>query len=490
MASSDATVHNETCPLLHHSHVEAQTVVLPTPLPKGQFAALCAVRLVDPLTFTQLFPYVNDFMSDLHVTDDPSRIGFYSGLVESIFAICQLCSIYPWAKISDVIGRRTVILAGLLSTVVVTLAFGLSKSLEMVLITRCLGGLLSGTVAAVLSALGEMTDSTNQAYAIPIFGLMWPFGAIVGPLIGGTFSHGASKYPHLFGYTIFEENPYFLPCLISSLVTFIGVLLGFIFLEETHPDARQGRDGKCNSMKSHRVADDIPVPEQKPMSVKDLMALPAMCALVTSGFVLSFISTAFDVIFVLFCFSSIESGGLGFSASQIGYCLAISGFIAVGLQICLMPYLLRWFDSARLYVFCMGLWPFGYLCLPFLNAIARGGLVGDNGLDASTMGVLWIGIAFIYLVVRVSTLAYSLHLILVKERSPSPASLSQSHGVVQFAMCSARAFAPFLASSLFAVSIDNDILGGYLWVIVMVIISVFASVSSRNVLPDRKTNVI
>lgn len=82
MASSDAT---ETSPLLQHSHVEAQAVVSPTPLPKGQLAALCAVRLVDPIAFTQLFPYVNDFMNDLHVTDDPSRIGFYSGLVVRAF---------------------------------------------------------------------------------------------------------------------------------------------------------------------------------------------------------------------------------------------------------------------------------------------------------------------------------------------------------------------------------------------------------------------
>lgn len=52
------------------------------------------------------------------------------------------------------------------------------------------------------------------------------------PLIGGILSNGASKYPYLFGYTIFEDNPYFLPCLMSSLLTFIGVLLGSAFLEE------------------------------------------------------------------------------------------------------------------------------------------------------------------------------------------------------------------------------------------------------------------
>lgn len=44
-------------------------------------SVLCTVRITEPIAFTQIFPYINDFMSDLHVTNDPKRIGFYSGLV-------------------------------------------------------------------------------------------------------------------------------------------------------------------------------------------------------------------------------------------------------------------------------------------------------------------------------------------------------------------------------------------------------------------------
>ena len=152
------------------------------------------------------------------------------------------------------------------------------------------------------------------------------------------------------------------------------------------------------------------------------MALPAMCSLVTSGFALSLLSTAFDVVFVLFSYSSIESGGLGFSvrkvpddlthikpsqASQIGYCLAISSFMALALQLLAVPYLLRTLGPSRLYVFCMGMWPFAYLFLPFLNVIARGKFTADGNLNPSAVGILWIGIAFIHLLARISTLAYS-----------------------------------------------------------------------------------
>ena len=55
----------------------------PTPLPVAALATLCIVRLVDPIVFTQIFPYVNEMMEHLHLTEDRSKIGFYSGLVVS-----------------------------------------------------------------------------------------------------------------------------------------------------------------------------------------------------------------------------------------------------------------------------------------------------------------------------------------------------------------------------------------------------------------------
>lgn len=104
--------HDEFAPLLSHSRdpsassLESQETLVDvkkldvTPLPKAQLAILCAVRLVDPIAFTQIFPYVNEMMADLHLTNDPSRVGFYSGLVESSFAVAQLFSIYQWARLS------------------------------------------------------------------------------------------------------------------------------------------------------------------------------------------------------------------------------------------------------------------------------------------------------------------------------------------------------------------------------------------------------
>jgi len=111
---------DESTPLLtDHAHLEAQqSIKKQTPLPKAQLAALCISRLTDPVAYTQIFPYINEFLILLHVTDDVSKIGFYSGLVvglfdsryfqislsqESTFAISQTITIYHWAKLSGTV---------------------------------------------------------------------------------------------------------------------------------------------------------------------------------------------------------------------------------------------------------------------------------------------------------------------------------------------------------------------------------------------------
>ncbi|KAF8840974.1 MFS general substrate transporter [Paxillus ammoniavirescens] len=521
-SSNDPTVVDETCPLLSDPCLEAQSTQKqePTPLPKAQLAALCIVRLVDPIAFTQLFPYVNEFMNDLHLTDDPSRIGFYSGLVaslftifaslESTFAVAQLSSIYPWARLSDVIGRRPVVLVGILGLATATLLFGLSKSLVAVLVARCIGGLFSGNIAVIHSVLGEITDSTNQAIAFPIYGIIWPLGTIIGPLIGGSFSHPASKYPELFGLEFWRDYPYFLPCLISATIAIIGVLLGYAFFEETLPSKRKQSNEKCLSPATDNTQSMHPPPSSAPeksMGARQLLALPIMSALSMSGFALSFIATSFDVVFVLFCYSPVQSGGLAFSASQIGYSLASSGAIAAAIQVFIMSYLLRTFDYAAMYKFCMALWPYAYVVLPILNAIARAGLDKETGqFDVSTTAMLWTGIAVVLALSKTASLGYSwvpspfnaathgrmflsrLSMVLIKENAPNLASLGQANGIVQFSMCFSRSFAPFLVSSLFALSIDGNLLGGHLWVVIMVLVSYLGTTASHKIsLHSKKT---
>ena len=73
-----------------------------TPIPWRQLLTLCLVRLVDPICFSQIFPYINDMLLDMGVVgpNEPERVGFYSGLIESAFSAAVAIAIYPWARLS------------------------------------------------------------------------------------------------------------------------------------------------------------------------------------------------------------------------------------------------------------------------------------------------------------------------------------------------------------------------------------------------------
>lgn len=53
-SDSETTLYDESRPLLSDHEALKPASTIPTPLPKAQLAALCSVRLVDPIAFTQV----------------------------------------------------------------------------------------------------------------------------------------------------------------------------------------------------------------------------------------------------------------------------------------------------------------------------------------------------------------------------------------------------------------------------------------------------
>jgi len=481
---SDVTVRDETCPLLanQQSTVESQiTQSKPTPVPKLQLTALCLVRILEPIGFTQLFPYINEMLVTYDMVSDPSQVGFVSGLVESTFAVFQMLSIYHWAKLSDVVGRRPVVLGGAIGMAIATSLFGLSRNLTAVMITRSLNGFFAGNIAVVQSVLGEISDASNLAITFPLYAMIWPLGATLGPLLGGTFSDPATKYPQLFDYPFFRENPYFFPCGIASVISCIGATVGYFILEETLPSKRR-QTARSSASKSYGTAE---CQESSPVSAKSLLSIPIIRALSISGFALSFINAAFDTIFVLFCYTPIELGGIAFDTSQIGYALSMAGVMAVLMQIFLMPVLIRRSNHAKMYHLCMKLWFFPFLVLPFLNIIAINGLDESGKMLPKTEVLLWIGISIAICAYRFSCLAFSFSMIIIKDHTAGP-SLSATNGLVNVAMSSARIFSPAIANSTFAVAVKLDLLGGRLWVVILVTCAIFGSYFSMKIVSETK----
>ena len=78
--------------------------------------------------------------------------------------------------------------------------------------------------------------------------------------------------------------------------------------------------GTVNRTNAHQIVFENQTAPHDPTSnanldvgMSTLLAIPVVRALAISSLALSFLSGAFDVVFVLFCYSPINTGGLGFS---------------------------------------------------------------------------------------------------------------------------------------------------------------------------------
>ena len=99
---------------------------------------------------------------EIGVVDDPERVGFYSGVIESLFAFTGFLSgvllldpfnsnvskleslVLPCSYLSDHIGRKPVILLGTAGMAISIVMFGMAKTYWTMIITRCAGGVLGG----------------------------------------------------------------------------------------------------------------------------------------------------------------------------------------------------------------------------------------------------------------------------------------------------------------------------------------------------------
>ncbi|KAI1491973.1 major facilitator superfamily domain-containing protein [Biscogniauxia mediterranea] len=214
------------------------------PFPRRQMLVLAICRICEPIAFMGIFPYIYFMIEDFHITDDKSRISFYAGMVTSAFTFAEFSTGLLWGRLSDKIGRKPVLLTGLIGTALSVLIFGFAPNLTVALIARAVGGLLNGNMGVLQTTVAELvTVKEHQPRAYTIMPVVWCLGSIIGPMIGGALARPCISYPSLFPPgSIWDRYPYLLPNLFSAFVVLIGVINGILFLEETHAEKRLAHD--------------------------------------------------------------------------------------------------------------------------------------------------------------------------------------------------------------------------------------------------------
>jgi DHA1 family multidrug resistance protein-like MFS transporter len=115
-------------------------------------------------------------------------------LLFTLYSLMQFLFAPLWGNLSDSIGRKPVLMAGLFGSGLGLILFGLSTTLPMLYLARGISGLMSSAaLPTAMAYVADVTDEKNRGRGMGLMGAAMGLGFIFGPGIGGAlarFGHG------------------------------------------------------------------------------------------------------------------------------------------------------------------------------------------------------------------------------------------------------------------------------------------------------------
>lgn len=446
------------------------------PLPMFQIALLCYARVIEPIAFFSIFPYINQMImdnSDLPETD----VGFYSGLIESLFSLTQMCVMMFWGRAADRVGRKPILVSSLLGASFAIALFGFARSLWQMILFRCLAGAFAGTVVTIRTMITEHSTQRTQARSFAWFAFSGNIGGIfLGPLIGGALADPVGQYPSVFkGIVVFEEYPYALASLVVGCIGLTAVLSSALFLEETLPSKVKARQLQEAGHETDETANGAVAAPPSSTAGKEtyweLLKAPGVVPVLILYSHIMLLAFAYTAVVPVFWFTSVKYGGLGFSKMQISLFLALGG-IAQSLWLILVfpPFQNRAGTNGVLRI-CAAAYPLSFVLIPILNLILR---IGTD--EART--AFWVVGPFVIIMTSGLAMSFTAVQLALNDVSPSHQSLGTLNALALTCMSGLRAFTPALFTSIFAFGVRNQILAGHLiWAILVALAGLLSAVT-------------
>ncbi len=147
------------------------------------------------------------------------------GLLIATYAIMRLICGPMWGSLSDRIGRKPVLMIGVLGYGVTMVLFGLATEFWMLFVFRSLSGILSSaTSPTTMAYVSDSTSEKERGGGMGLLGAALGLGTILGPGLGGLLAKQSLS------------TPFF----IAGGLSFLALLLIALFLPESLPvEARQ-----------------------------------------------------------------------------------------------------------------------------------------------------------------------------------------------------------------------------------------------------------
>ncbi|KAG6860743.1 hypothetical protein C0995_008008 [Termitomyces sp. Mi166 len=269
--------------------------------------------------------------------------------------------------------------------------------------------------------------------------------------------------------------------------------------DATAPILSSGESNVCYGTLESLIENHVSPADLHPPPFRALLTRQLLVALMSIGFI-AFIDQGFGVLLPLMLSTSIPLGGLGFDPYTIGMTMGTWGLLNAGFQVFAFPKLFHRLGPRNLCVMCFGCSIVTFLAFPLMNIFAK-----QTGMvDYRVWGVLILQLfsfSFVFMTYSMWNSCLTSTSILrsnesfmpgctqlfVMDVAPGRASIGAVNGLSQMTSSIVRTLAPTFTSSSFSLSVQKQLIGGYLVYAMLVVISL-SSVVIATLLPSHLHN--
>ncbi|KAF2852534.1 MFS general substrate transporter [Plenodomus tracheiphilus IPT5] len=454
-------------------------------LPVKQLIILAICRFAEPIALTSVFPYMPELMESFGIPEND--IARWAGIASSTFSLCQAFTGLIWGAASDRYGRKPIILFGLFNTMWTMLLWGFSVNLPMALTARALQGLTNGNVGILRTTVAELCPWKElQPRAFSVMPLVYTVGAIFGPTLGGALSNPLRIDPRKpRGSKFLEKFPYVLPNIVAAAFFTTGIVVGWLFLQETLESKRGKKDlgirtgekitGSVRKilgvkgeeqngdaereplLAQQKVDNDVGVQsgaacaanKKKKPSIRDVLTYQTTLNLVVYT-LLALYTLAFDQLLPVFMHHPPQpanspqrslplkfAGGFGIDSRRIGLIFTIFAITSTLCQFLLFPPLARRLGVLTCLRIAFLIFPFVFFITPFISLIPD-----PTAREATMVALLMVrGVA--------GTFAFPTSTIMLTNSAASLSVLGTINGLATSVSAVGRAAGPSIGGGLF-----------------------------------------
>jgi MFS family permease len=296
--------------------------------------------------------------------------GAVLGLLMSSFSLMQFVFAPVWGRISDRVGRRPILLIGLVGSVIFYALFGYASSLPeasaalaltLLFVARGGAGIAGATIATAQAVIADCTPPDKRRHGMALIGAAFGIGFTFGPLLGFGALKLFSQDHGVVGYT-------------AAVLSFVALLLGLRLLPETRRfEAEPPLDRRWLNWSALRVA----------------LATTAIAPVILTFFLATLGFGAFEVTLAL-----LLKDALGFSEDDSFLVFAYIGFILLLAQGVLYRRLARRFTEPTFIALGIVLMAIGVASLGSVSWLAVASQSGDMVMErGALMTLLFVSLA-------------------------------------------------------------------------------------------------